>query len=81
MDPITLLGWVATGISLIGALYNARMNIAGQYLWLCSNALWIGYDVYFELWEQLPMFLAYTLITGYGVVHWKEHKKGGDKER
>jgi len=72
MEPLVIIGWLATGISLLGALFNARMNITGQYLWLCSNGMWIIYDVYFGLWEQLPMFVMFLFITGYGLVNWKK---------
>lgn len=72
MDPFTVLGWIASGISLTGSVLNARMNIHGYSLWLCSNVIWIGYDLSLGLWEQLPMFVASTVLAAYGIVKWRQ---------
>lgn len=74
MDPFTLLGWTASGISLTGSVLNARMNIHGYTLWLCSNAIWMVYDVSLGLWEQLPMFAVSTVLAAYGIAEWRKRR-------
>jgi hypothetical protein len=70
VDPIALIGWSVSLLSLAGSILNARMNWRGHALWICSNVLGIVYDMLLGLWEQLPMFAGSILITAYGIRAW-----------
>jgi nicotinamide riboside transporter PnuC len=68
------LSWIITGLSIIGAIYNAKGKIFGFYIWIIANLLWVGYDLYIQSYSQMVLFVVYTIISGYGIWQWKKRK-------
>lgn len=68
LDPIAL---TASVTSIIGAVLVARKSVLGFYLWLVSNVIWLIVDVMIGLWEQVPIWLAFTATSAYGIINWK----------
>jgi len=68
------LSWIITGLSIIGAIYNAKGKIFGFYIWIIANLLWVGYDLYIQSYSQMVLFVVYTIISGYGIWQWKKKR-------
>ena len=75
------LGYIALALSLYGAYLNARKRISGFYIWIISNAFWMGLNgyIYFkgntEILSQIFMFFIYTLLNFYGIYEWKKKEQ------
>jgi hypothetical protein len=62
----------ATILSISGAFFVGRKLRLGFHLWLISNGIWIAWSVYYSIWEQLPMWVAFMLTTIYGEWNWRK---------
>lgn len=69
-----IISWLITAISLTGAIFNAKGNIWGFYIWIPANIGWVVYDFAIEQPAQASLFIAYTIITLFGIYAWR--KKG-----
>jgi nicotinamide riboside transporter PnuC len=72
---ITLISWILTTLSVIGAIRNAQGKIDGFYIWVVSNVGWVVYDIVTNQPAQIALFSVYTLITLYGIYKWSKKKK------
>ncbi len=73
-----LISIILTLTSIVGAIWNARGNIWGFYIWVPANLGWIAYDIVIEQYSQAVLFFVYTVITIYGIYQWRKHKVGRD---
>ena len=71
MNPVEIIGLGVSVISLVGLLYNARMNIKGYYIWLVANVAWIPLSVLAGAWYQTPIWIGFTIGSIYGIREWK----------
>lgn len=74
MSLLNLIGSIATILSILGAIINARGDKWGFYWWIVSNALWIFYAIGMHTWPQIPMYAVYIGICIYGIIEWKDKK-------
>ncbi len=60
--------------SIVGGVINARGRIEGFYIWMLASSAW-GALCIFEpsMLGQLPMWLAYFVISAYGIKMWKKN--------
>ena len=71
-----IISWLITAVSLIGAIFNAKGNIWGFYIWIPANIAWVVYDFIEGQPAQASLFIAYTIITAFGIYTWrKKHIK------
>ena len=70
-ELITNLTWIIVGLSLLGAILNARAKLVGFYVWIVANILWVAFDIYIGAYSQAALFVVYTLISAYGIYSWK----------
>jgi len=71
---VTLISWILTVISVIGAILNARKSIWGFYIWLPVNVAWIVYNFKIGQPGQAVLFLVYTVISTWGIIQWRKRK-------
>ncbi len=69
-----MIDWLLSGLSIGGAILNARKNVYGFYLWIVSNIGWVAWDVMTESWGQIPFFAVCTIISAYGIICWNKKK-------
>jgi len=72
---MVVIGWIATALSLIGAVLNARKNIYGYWLWIVANAVWLVISVIRKDWAQVVLWVSYIIITSYGIYCWSRNKE------
>ena len=67
---ISIMGWIATVLSIIGAILNAQKKTSGFYIWIIANILWVIYDLILQNYPQAVLFTVYAGISTYGIVVW-----------
>ena len=73
---IEIAGWIATVLSVIAIILNARLSILGWYLWIVADLLWIIIDAYKGLYHQACFQLLHRPVhkspqeSDCGVSHW-----------
>ncbi len=72
MIPIWL-GLLLSTTSVIGGIINARGRIEGFYIWMLTSGAWGALCILEpSMLGQLPMWLAYFIISAYGVKKWRK---------
>jgi len=72
--------WVWVSIAIIGAVFNARQNIIGFYLWIVSNVGLTVHNFMIGQNSQAVLFVVYTGITSYGIWKWQKLKRKEDRK-
>jgi hypothetical protein len=80
MNPVEAIGLGVSVISLVGLLYNARMNIKGYYIWLVANVAWIPLSVLAGAWYQTPIWIGFTIGSIYGIREWRARSEDDDQD-
>lgn len=72
---VSIVGWVAIVITLIGAYFNARKDARCWKIWIFSSILWIYFNL--RLWLPQPVLinLVFSVINIYGLRNWGKDKK------
>lgn len=70
---IELLGWVSTGLVLLGYICNARGNSKlAMITWIVGDTGWITYDFFIDNISHLVLSLIIIAINVYGIIRiWK----------
>ncbi|KKN24490.1 hypothetical protein LCGC14_0894300 [marine sediment metagenome] len=71
---LVTISWIITAGSILGAIFNARGNVKGFYIWIVANVGWITYNIYIEEYALAALFGVYTFICIYGIWKWKKDK-------
>jgi len=72
---IGLLGWIATAISIIGILLNAKKNMWCWPVWLVSNVLWVTYFIILANPQSITLWVVFSLFNVYGWIQWRKDEK------
>jgi nicotinamide mononucleotide transporter len=75
MEPIALLTWALTAMSLVGVWFNIKKNSACFYIWLVANVGWIYVDIKAGLTGQAALFVIYSILSVYGIYAWRKPEK------
>ena len=65
-----VLGWIATGLILIGYYLNANKLISSWLSWFVGNFLMVLYSLSIEAWPQLVLAIALMGLNIYGYINW-----------
>lgn len=68
---LSVLSWIAMGLSITGNIYVNRKNVLGMYIWTIGSTLWMIYAISTHQWAQLAMFSVYTYLNVDGVIRWR----------
>jgi nicotinamide riboside transporter PnuC len=71
IDHLTLLIVI---FSLIATYLNIHKKPICFKIWLVTNTLWVGYDIYKAVYWQALLFAIYAGLAIYGIIKWKEVK-------
>jgi len=74
MDAVQWIQWVVIPISLLGNFLVARKNVAGFFVWIFSNCMWIYVGVFTGLWGMVTLFFIYSMINIYAIYFWVRKK-------
>lgn len=73
MDSIFFIGgWIAVGISVLGALLNSFKNKICFYLWIPTCVYWMIYNFYIESYSQVALFFLYMILDIIGLLQWSK---------
>ncbi|MDD5651000.1 MAG: nicotinamide mononucleotide transporter [Candidatus Nanoarchaeia archaeon] len=62
--------WIATFLSIIGAILNAFLIKEGFYIWGLSNILWVIVGIKNKMWGMVLTFSIYFIINVIGIIYW-----------
>ena len=70
---IETLGWISTGLVLLGYIMNARqLTIYAMIAWIIGDTGWIIYDFFIDNLSHLVLSLVIIAINVYGIIRiWK----------
>lgn len=66
------LAWLFSVISIIACSYNVRKKKICFIIWFASNAGFIWLNFVTELYGQIPLWVAFTLLNIYGYFQWSK---------
>ena len=73
-----MVAWIASILSIIGVLLNAKKIIWCWYFWTLGSLLWI-YDSFWRnekvLWAQGLLWIVFTCTNIYGWYNWHKDKE------
>ena len=71
---IEMVGWILSGLTILGAIMNTFKNRWGFIVWIIANLGWIVFNIITETYSQIPVWLAMTVISMYGFISWSKAK-------
>ena len=70
--------WLNTIIAIIGTYLNAKQIRSGFLIWMATNAVFVGYNLYIEAYPQVVLFSVYF---GLSLLGWKNWGKSDAKQK
>ena len=70
MDVMSLVGWTATAVALLGVWLNNRRRRACFLLWLISNAITVGIHAGAGMWAMAARDGAFFVMAIHGWWLW-----------
>lgn len=67
------IAWVATFLSFIGIILNAKKKISCWYIWCAANLVWILYSILTNQIQQIILWIVFTGFNIYGLFQWKKN--------
>lgn len=74
------IGWLLSALSIIGAILNAKMIKWGFVFWIVANIGWAGFNWITDTYEQIPIWIVFTIISSWGFWKWHTDEKKKDEE-
>jgi len=65
-----IIEWVATILSIAGALLIAYKQVNGYYVWVVANILWIFFALKHKHYGLLVLSISYMVINVVGLTRW-----------
>jgi len=69
---IEYFGWLLAIISIIGAITNALGSKWGFVAWIIANVGWIVFSIQNQIYEQIPIWIVFIVISSYGFIKWSK---------
>jgi len=66
-----MLSWIAMILTILGQIAISKQKVAGFYMWLCSNSIWmyLNEDLAFRI-----AFVVVQIFCVYGIINWRKLK-------
>ncbi len=78
---IELLGWISTGLVLVGYVLNAKdVRTGAMVTWIVGDTGWIVYDFFIDNVSHLVLSLVIITINVYGMYNITRKKQSKDLE-
>lgn len=65
-----VIEWLATFLSLAGALMIANLIKEGYYVWILANILWVSFSWKHKHYGLLFLSASYLVINIIGIINW-----------
>lgn len=62
--------WSLVAASLTGVVLNIRRRRECFYVWMVTNSLWCGVDVWHGIWSQAILQALYVGLAIWGLIEW-----------
>ena len=69
---ISIFGWLATILILLGYYLNARKLTISWIVWFVGNVSNLIYSGFIEAWPQFVLAIALMGLNVYGYIEWKK---------
>ena len=64
------LEWIATLLSVTGAVLNAFLIKEGFYIWGVANFIWISVGLKHKMYGMALTFSVFLIINIIGIIYW-----------
>jgi nicotinamide riboside transporter PnuC len=66
-----VIEWVATFLSIFGALLVSLKFFEGYYIWIVANILWMIFAFRYKHYGLLTLSISYFIINCIGIIRWQ----------
>ncbi len=70
MNNIEKFIWLNTIVAIIGTYLNAKQVRFGFIIWMLTNAVFVGYNIYIHAYAQATLFFVYFGLALFGWINW-----------
>ena len=67
---IEIIGWLATGLILLGYYLNANKKDKSWLAWFIGNIFMAWYSVEINAWPQVGLAIVLMIMNIYGYINW-----------
>lgn len=75
MSLLDIAVWINTLVAIVGTFLNARQIRSGFIVWMITNGVFVGYDLYIHSYQQAALFGVYFVLAVYGWITWGKKAK------
>ena len=68
---MSTLGWIGTGLVLVGYYLNANKYVSSWLTWFTGNTCILIYSCYLEAWPMVALNAFLLCMNVYGYRKWK----------
>jgi len=79
MKSIDMFIWFNTIFAIVGTFLNAKRIRFGFVIWMITNAVFVGYNLYLGSYQQSALFTVYFGLALFGWINWGKETKKSDK--
>jgi nicotinamide riboside transporter PnuC len=75
MNQVEKFIWLNTAVAIFGTYLNAKQKRFGFILWMITNAVFCGFNIYIKTYPQAFLFAVYFGLALFGYINWGKVKK------
>lgn len=70
MSKLNIFIWCNTIVAIMGTILNARQVRFGFVIWMITNAIFVIFNFYMQIYQMAALFLVYFGLALYGWINW-----------
>lgn len=70
MSKLNIFIWCNTIVAIMGTILNARQVRFGFIIWMITNAVFVGFNLYIKIYPIAALFFVYFGLALYGWINW-----------
>lgn len=70
MSSLSIFMWVNTCIAICGTYLNTIQKRFGFILWMITNVVFVGFNLYIKVYSQAALFGVYFGLALFGWINW-----------